>query len=116
MCFKLKSRRSKVTNIPENGKFMRSSLVKPEAIKIDLYNDCLWAGNLPVGWKSYDHSASGGSLPRLLPTCRTKFIAWCLKCPKREIQQSQIIYAPVIHEFRFVRCPHIKMTLCQILW
>ena len=44
-----------------------------------------------------------------------KFIAWSLRCLNRGMTKGSSIFAPSAHESRFVRDPHIKMTLCQIL-
>ena len=45
--------------------------------------------------------------PRSLPACRTKFIAWCLRRPKRKMPTGSRILAPAVHETWFMRSPHL---------
>ena len=43
-----------------------------------------------------------------LPACRTKFIAWCLRRPKKRMPTGSRVFAPAAHVSRFVLAPNIK--------
>ena len=51
---------------------------------------------------------SGDRLPRLSTTCRSKFIAWCLRRLIEGIPTGSRIFAPTANEYRFERSPHHK--------
>ena len=65
-----------------------------------------------------DPLVSRGRGPSLnaVPACRGKFIAWCLRRPKRGSadENEHFLHLPCM-DFDMCTALHIKMTLCQIL-
>ena len=60
------------------------------------------------------NTLSLGAPMSLLPSM-TKFIANCLRRPERRMLTGSIIFAPTMHESRFVPSPYHKTALCHIL-
>ena len=74
-----------------------------------------WHSYRVVVFANYDVLASRGHSPRSLPTCRTKFIAWCLRRHLRGMPTASRMFLSTTHEFRFEHNSHHKAVLCHIL-